>query len=27
MLAICLGLVFLLPTEAGIRHGAMAAAE
>ena len=27
MLAICLGLVFLLPTEVGIRHGAMAAAE
>jgi hypothetical protein len=27
MLAICLGLVFLLPTEAGMRHGAMAAAE
>ena len=27
MLAICLGLVFLLPTEVGLRHGAMAAAE
>jgi len=27
MLAICLGLVFLLPTEVGIRHGAIAAAE
>jgi len=27
MLAICLGLVFLLPTEAGMRHGAVAAAE
>jgi predicted MFS family arabinose efflux permease len=27
MLAVCLGLVFLLPTEAEIRHGAIAAAE
>jgi predicted MFS family arabinose efflux permease len=27
MLAVCLGLVSLLPTEAGMRHGAVAAAE
>ena len=27
MLALCLGLVSLLPTEAGMRHGAVAAAE
>jgi len=27
MLAVCLGLVWLLPTEAGMRHGAVAAAE
>jgi hypothetical protein len=27
MLAICLALVFLLPAEVGIRHGAVAPAE
>jgi hypothetical protein len=27
MLAVCFGLVSLLPTEAGVRHGVVAAAE